>query len=110
MKYMKEKEYMKIEIKRKDDGEIVFVVDNVEKKFEYDDFDCLIEMVYDNDDAIEYENEVEELKEYKNLINGIIVGARTQDYREAVAKAKASENALQAAENDEKIQGENTDD
>lgn len=88
---------MKIKIERKQDGEIVFFIDTEERKFEYESFDYLIEMIYKDDETIQYENE-DDLKEYKELIQGIIEGARTQDYRQAVEKAKEVKEKLENAE------------
>lgn len=85
---------MEIEIIKKEDGEIVFKYEEEENKFEYENFDKLIEKVYDNNIIINY-NSPEELKEYEELLKGIIEGCRTDDYREAVKKAKeASENLI----------------
>ncbi len=85
---------MEIEIIKKEDGEIIFKYEGEENKFEYENFDKLIERFYDNDIIISY-NSLDELKEYEVLLKGIIEGARTDDYREAVKKAKeASENLM----------------
>ena len=40
---------MKIDIIKKEDGEIVFCIDKEEYKFEYEALDKLIERVYNND-------------------------------------------------------------
>lgn len=97
MKYMKEKKCMKINIIKKENGEIVFCIDNKEHKFEYEEFDRLIEEVYDNNIEITYES-IEELKEYEELLKGIVDGARTDEYREAVKKAKEANEKLENEE------------
>ena len=89
---------MEIKILKKENGEIVFILNGEEKKFEYDDFDYLIETVYNNDEEICYEND-EELKEFKDLLEGIVNGSRTSDYRTAVAAAKEAKDKLESAEN-----------
>ena len=88
---------MEIEIVKKEDGEIIFKIDEEENKFEYEYFDKLIERVYQNDEEINYRT-VEELKEYEELLKGIIEGARTEDYREAINKAKQAKDNLIEAE------------
>lgn len=88
---------MKISIIKKEDGEIFFCIDGEEHKFEYEEFDKLIEIVYDNDAEVVYEA-VEELREYEELLKGIISGARTDDYREAVKKAKEANEKLESEE------------
>ncbi len=92
---------MEIKILKKEDGEIIFNINGEENKFEYDNFDKLIEVVYNNDEIVSYDVP-EELKEYKELLDGIIKGARTQDYREAVRMAKEASNELLIEENAEK--------
>ena len=92
---------MKIDIIKKDDGEIVFKIDNEEYIFEYESFDKLIEKVYENDDEIIF-NAKNDLKEYEELLKGIIDGSRTEDYREAVNKAKQAMNILTDAEKEQK--------
>lgn len=99
---------MEIKIVKKEDGEIIFEYDGKENQFDYENFDELIERVYDNDDEIIY-NTSEELKEYEELLKGIIDGARTEDYREAVKKAKEAKEKLEKAEN-ETINNENNND
>lgn len=95
---------MEIEIIKKEDGEIIFKIDGEENKFEYEYFDKLIETVYENDEKINFKA-AEELKEYEELLKGIIEGARTEDYREAINKAKqAKDNLIEAEkENVEKV-------
>ena len=90
---------MEIEIVKKEDGEIVFKIDGKENKFEYEYFDELIERVYQNDEKINYRT-VEELKEYEELLRGIIEGARTEDYREAINNAKQSKDNIIEEENE----------
>ena len=89
---------MEINIIKKEDGEIIFKYDEEENKFEYENFDKLIEKVYDNDIAINY-NASDDLKEYEELLKGIVDGSRTADYREAVKKAKESSENLKNEEN-----------
>lgn len=88
---------MKIKVDKKDNGEIVFYIDDEEHKFEYEEFDKLIDSVYDNDSEIEYES-LNELKEYEKLLKGIIDGARTDDFREAVKKAKEANKKIKEEE------------
>ena len=102
MKYMKEKRCMKIDIIKKEDGEIVFCIDKEEYKFEYEALDKLIERVYNNDAEVTYET-TEELKEYEELLKGIVIGARKEDYREAVRKAKEASEKLESEEQNEII-------
>lgn len=90
---------MEIKIVKKEDGEIIFEYDGKENKFDYENFDELIERVYNNDDEITYITS-EELKEYEELLKGIIDGARTEDYREAVKNAKEAKENLEKIENE----------
>ena len=91
---------MEIEIIKKEDGEIIFKIDEEENKFEYEYFDKLIEKVCENDEEIHYKT-VEELKEYEELLKGIIEGARTEDYRQAIKQAKqAKDNLIEAEKED----------
>lgn len=90
---------MEIKIVKKEDGEIIFEYDEKENKFDYENFEELIERVYDNDDEITY-NTGDGLKEYEDLLKGIIEGARTEDYREAVKNAKEAKEKLEEAENE----------
>lgn len=90
---------MEINIIKKEDGEIIFKYDEEENKFEYENFDKLIEKVYDNDISINY-NSTEDLKEYEELLKGIVEGSRTADYREAVRKAKEASENLKNEENE----------
>lgn len=92
---------MKIDVIKKEDGEIVFCIDKEEHKFEYEEFDKLIEKVYDNDIEVTYES-IDELKEYEELLKGIVSGARTDDYREAVKKAKEANEKLESEEQNDK--------
>ena len=89
---------MKIDIIKKEDGEIVFCIDKEEYKFEYEALDKLIERVYNNDAET-----TEELKEYEELLKGIVTGARKEDYREAVRKAKEASEKLESEEQNEII-------
>ena len=93
---------MKIDIIKKEDGEIVFCSDKEEYKFEYEALDKLIERVYNNDAEVTYET-TEELKEYEELLKGIVTGARKEDYREAVRKAKEASEKLESEEQNEII-------
>ena len=45
----------------------------------------------------------EELKEYEELLKGIVTGARKEDYREAVRKAKEASEKLESEEQNEII-------
>lgn len=93
---------MKIDIIKKKDGEIVFCIDKEEYNFEYEALDKLIERVYNNDAEVTYET-TEELKEYEELLKGIVTGARKEDYREAVRKEKEASEKLESEEQNEII-------
>ena len=58
--------------------------------------------VYNNDAEVTYET-TEELKEYEELLKGIVTGARKEDYREAVRKAKEASEKLESEEQNEII-------
>lgn len=90
---------MEIEIKKKEDGEVVFESEGIEYKFEYEELDKLIEQVYANDDTVTI-NTNEELAEYKELIRNIVSESRKQDYREAVQKAKEAAEKLEEVESE----------
>lgn len=84
---------MEIKIYKKEDGVGVFSISGEEYEFNYDNFDKLIEDVYSNDDTISYDT-ADDMKDYEMLIKGIVDGSRTEDYRNAVQKAKEAEQKL----------------
>lgn len=88
---------MKIKIDKEEHGEIYFELDQEKKYLDYDAFDYLIENVYAIDDEVEYDC-IEELEEYKKLLEGIIKGARTKDFRESVEKAKKAQEEIESQE------------
>ena len=90
---MREEIYMEIKIYKKEDGVGVFSISGEEYEFNYDNFDKLIEDVYSNDDTISYDT-ADDMKDYEMLIKGIVDGSRTEDYRNAVQKAKEAEQKL----------------
>lgn len=89
---------MEIKIYKNEKDKICFKLNDVEYEFKYESFDILIDTFYNNDVEIKYQAD-EDLDEYKKLIEGIINGARTDDYRAAVIEAKKSKEELEKVNN-----------
>ena len=76
---------IKLEItKNENDSKIGFKLSDNFYEFNYDSFERLIEISLEND--------------YKNLILDIIHGCRSEDFKNAVALARESENILRQEE------------
>ena len=89
---------MEIKIYKNEKDKICFKLNEVEYEFKYESFDTLIETFYNNDVEIKYQVD-EDLDEYKKLIEGIINGSRTEDYRTAVLEATRAKEALEKVDN-----------
>ena len=89
---------MEIKIYKNEKDKICFKLNEVEYEFKYESFDTLIETFYNNDVEIKYQVD-EDLDEYKKLIEGIIKGSRTKDYRTAVLEATRAKEALEKVDN-----------
>lgn len=91
---------MEIKIYKNEQEKICFQLNEEgEKEFNYDSFDYLIDLTYNNDENINFVNE-KELDDYKILLDGIINESRKADYRTAVNKAKESKDSLEIAKAD----------
>lgn len=88
---------MEITINKKEDGTVVFIYNEEEREFSYENLDDFIEDVYNKSDEITYKTE-EGLDEYKELIKEIVTESRKQDYIDAVEEAKKSSQAVKEQE------------
>lgn len=89
---------IKLEItKNENDSKIGFILSDNFYEFNYDSFERLIEISLENDDTFEVDCS-DEYIEYKNLILDIIDGCRSEDFKNAVALARESENILRQEE------------
>lgn len=88
---------MEITINKKEDGTVVFIYNEEEREFSYENLDDFIEDVYNKSDEITYKTE-EGLDEYKELLKEIVTESRKQDYIDAVEEAKKSSQAVKEQE------------
>lgn len=88
---------MEITISKKADGTVVFIYNEEEREFSYENLDDFIEDVYNKSDEITYKTE-EGLDEYKELLKEIVTESRKQDYIDAVEEAKKSSQAVKEQE------------
>ena len=89
---------MEIKIFKNEQEKICFQLNNEEEReFNYDNFDYLIDVTYNNDEKINFTND-EEFDDYKKLLEGIIVESRKEDYRTAVKSAIESKEKLEIEE------------
>lgn len=77
---------MKIKIYEDETQKKYFEFDDEPYEFNYDSFKKLIEKFYDNNEEYSFEC-AEELNEYKNLIDEIIIESRSDDFRNALETA-----------------------
>lgn len=89
---------MKINIYKDENGKMFFKLNN-DKPFEfvYDNFEKLIDNVYQNNDEIKYMFD-KEYEEYKQLLEGIIIESRKQDFRDAVTAVNSAIDELEKEE------------
>ena len=85
---------MEITINKKKDGTVVFIYNEKEREFSYENLDSFIEDVYNKNDEIKYKTE-EGLDEYEELLKEIVTESRKQDYIDAVEEAKKSGQAVE---------------
>lgn len=88
---------MEITINKKEDGTVMFIYDEKEREFSYENLDNFIEDVYNKNDEITYKTE-EGLDEYEELLKEIVIESRKQDYIDAVEEAKKSSQAVEEQE------------
>ncbi len=98
MKYTKEKMLMiEIKIESDENRNVIFIIDNIEYQFNYDGFEKVIDLVLKSE-KIKCTNSNDDLKKYKVLLEDIIDGAKQQDFKDAVAKAKQNTATLEELE------------
>lgn len=88
---------IEIKIYKNIDEIICYSMRDKEFLFTYDSFEELIDTVLFNDEEYQINCE-EEFEEYKKLLNGIIQGVKTEDFREAVKNAAESKKNLEDLE------------
>lgn len=88
----------KIEIFKNEEGKVVFKVKEEIYQLDYDSFEKLIDIVLSEDGDYEVDSDVE-FEEYKKLLDGIIKGVNTEDFKNAVNAAEKSQNELKNNEN-----------
>jgi hypothetical protein len=81
--------YMEIKVFKKEDNTKVFEIEEKLYEFSYDSLAMIITMFTSNDDEIKYVYD-EDLSDYKSLLEKIIEGCRTEDFREALKTANLS--------------------
>lgn len=88
---------MEIKLKKSSEGKITFELLGELFDLNYKGFEKIIDEVYDNKENVEIIAD-EELNEYKELIQSIIVESRKEDFINAVTEAKRAKQRLQEAE------------
>lgn len=87
----------KIKIFKNEEGKVVFKVKEEIYQLDYDSFEKLIDIVLSEDGDYEVDSDTE-LEEYKKLLDGIIIGVNTEDFKNAVKAAEKSQNELKINE------------
>lgn len=87
----------KIKIFKNEEGKVVFKVKEEIYQLDYDSFEKLIDIVLSEDGDYEVDSDTE-LEEYKKLLDGIIKGVNTEDFKNAVKAAEKSQNELKINE------------
>lgn len=89
---------IKIKIYKNDKGIVCYSMNSNEFLFAYESFEKLIDSFLSGDDEYEIDC-TEEFEEYKKLLDGIIKGVKTEDFRNAVKAAEESKRNLEELEN-----------
>lgn len=99
----------KILVYRNEEKKVMFKIEDKAFEINYDGFEKLIDTILASDITYEVEGD-DELEEYKKLIEGIILGVNTEDFKNAVTAAKSSRTNLGEAEKrmEEEINSINT--
>ncbi len=77
-----------VNIEKDQDENISFNINDDKYKFNYEGFEKLIDLVIKTEDKISVADPVEDLKEYKKLLEEIIEGVQQEDFKTAVEEAK----------------------
>lgn len=77
-----------VNIEKDQDENISFNINDDKYKFNYEGFEKLIDLVIKTEDKISVADSVEDLKEYKKLLEEIIEGVQQEDFKTAVEEAK----------------------
>lgn len=81
---------IKLVVKRnEDESKMGFEIKETFYDFNYESFEKLIDITLDNNEEIVIEG-LDEYEEYKKLLNDIVNGCRTDDFKNAVTAAKES--------------------
>ncbi len=94
---------MEIRINKTSENEIVFFMNENSYDFSYDNISKIIDYsVEHQEETINVTDltEEKELSSYKELIEKVIAGSRTEDFIAAVKKANSAKTALKDAENE----------
>jgi hypothetical protein len=90
---------IELEVKKnEDESKIGFVMNGKFYDFNYESFEKLIESALKNDEEINIMG-LNEYEEYKKLLNDIINGCRTDDFKNAVASAKEALTEIETESN-----------
>lgn len=102
IKFMKGKTIMEIKINKTSENEIMFFMNENSYDFSFDNISKIIDYsVEHQEETINVTDltEEKELSSYKQLIEKVIVGSRTEDFIAAVKNANAAKTVLKDAEN-----------
>lgn len=88
---------IEIKIESDENKNVIFIIDNKAYSFNYEGFEKIIDLVLKSEE-INCTNSNDDLSEYKVLLEDIINGAKQQDFKDAVAKAKQNTSTLEELE------------
>lgn len=88
---------MDINIIKKEDGNVYFNLNDIDREFNYEGLDIFIETFYDNENEVNIKCD-DELNEYKKLLENILIECRKDDFVKAVKEAIKTQKEMDALE------------